>query len=550
MLHIVVLLLAIPLRARAGSLHTRGATFDWSTINASTELSWTPCYDTFQCSKLTVPLQYSNRSAGEAQIAVLMSPSNYSSGDPNYLGPMLFNPGGPGGAGTSYVVTNDAYFRQVIGPQYDLVGFDPRGIGASTPPLALFHSPPEALEFYLNYPLNVNESDADFGRFYAQAQILGMLAVDRYELVAESVGTAAVATDMLQIARAFGHEEVNYWGVSYGSVLGSTFAAMFPDNVGKFIVDGNWSASLTLTDAALSTVYTACVTAGPTACALYEPTPAGVQARLDALLTSARATPHVVYNNTDPSNTLFGTVDAPLLVLQLFQMLYEPVSSAAALFSALHALEQGDAQPVFAGSVQAANDRLATCDFDANAPFVTGFLDTAGPIACGDVSPPARVATIDEARDGYEAMLARSRFAGTWYPLSEGRCAGWNISAADQLNGTFTTSTSTPILFISNTYDPVTPISGGRTMSSGFAGSVILTQNSTGHTSLSAPSACTADVIRKYVVDGTLPVEGTVCEPDEVMFGMDTTGLELRGERRVSRVDMGEVLRELKRARP
>lgn len=72
MLHIVVLLLAIPLRARAGSLHKRGATFDWSTVsrllvlacceshmnlaqvNASTELSWTPCYDTFQCSKLTV----------------------------------------------------------------------------------------------------------------------------------------------------------------------------------------------------------------------------------------------------------------------------------------------------------------------------------------------------------------------------------------------------------------------------------------------------------------------------------------------------------------
>ena len=88
------------------------------------------------------------------------------------------------------------------------------GIGASTPPLALFHSPPEALEFYLNYPLNVNESEIAFGQFYAQARILGKLAVDRYQLTAESVGTAAVATDMLQIARAFGRDEVNYWGVS------------------------------------------------------------------------------------------------------------------------------------------------------------------------------------------------------------------------------------------------------------------------------------------------------------------------------------------------
>ena len=146
-------------------------------------------------------------------------------------------------------------------------------------------------------------------------------------------------------------------------------------------------------------------------------------ARVAALLASARAAPSAVYNNTDPTNTLVGTVDAPLLVLQLFQMLYEPASGAAALFAALRALEGGMPEPIFVGSVEAANDRLATCDFDAGAPFVTGFLDTAAPIACGDVAPASRVGTIDEAREGYEAMLARSRFAGTWYPLSEGRCA-------------------------------------------------------------------------------------------------------------------------------
>lgn len=130
-------------------------------------MSWTPCYDAFQCARFTVrslisstfwglsrlkhsqvPLQYSNASAGESQIALIMSPSNFSAGDQSYLGSILFNPGmhgassfsysttdmrtgGPGGSGVQYILEMDPYFRAIIGPQYDLVGFDPRG----TPPM-------------------------------------------------------------------------------------------------------------------------------------------------------------------------------------------------------------------------------------------------------------------------------------------------------------------------------------------------------------------------------------------------------------------------------
>ena len=94
---------------------------------------------------IQLPMQYSNASAGEVAIALIMSPSNYSSGDKEYLGPILFNPGmclrasrfpndhsmnflgGPGDSGVQYVLGSASSFRQIIGPQYDLVGFDPRG---------------------------------------------------------------------------------------------------------------------------------------------------------------------------------------------------------------------------------------------------------------------------------------------------------------------------------------------------------------------------------------------------------------------------------------
>ncbi|KIP05918.1 hypothetical protein PHLGIDRAFT_480981 [Phlebiopsis gigantea 11061_1 CR5-6] len=67
--------------------------FSWASLASSTNLSWTPCYEAFQCTRFTVPLQYSDPSAGEAQIALLMSPSSFKPGDENYLGPILFNPG-------------------------------------------------------------------------------------------------------------------------------------------------------------------------------------------------------------------------------------------------------------------------------------------------------------------------------------------------------------------------------------------------------------------------------------------------------------------------
>lgn len=89
------------------------------------------------------------------------------------------------------------------------------GTGSSAPLLALFRDPVEALDFYSTYPVSANESANSFARAFAQGQILGKLAQDRIQKVAESVGTPAVATDMLNIVKAFGRDRLNYWGISY-----------------------------------------------------------------------------------------------------------------------------------------------------------------------------------------------------------------------------------------------------------------------------------------------------------------------------------------------
>lgn len=122
----------------AKSLGKRAQTFDWTNVTASSSLSLTPCYDGLQCSRLTVPQQYSDPSAGEAQVALVVVPSALPHDDPAYMGPLLFNPGGPGTSGVDTIVENAAQARFVFGPGYDIVGFDPRGVGHTTPLLALF----------------------------------------------------------------------------------------------------------------------------------------------------------------------------------------------------------------------------------------------------------------------------------------------------------------------------------------------------------------------------------------------------------------------------
>ena len=109
------------------------------------------------------------------------------------------------------------YIRGVIGPEYDIVSFDPRGIAFSTPTLSLFADPAEATVYLATYPSDVSAEPDAFARQYAWIEVYNGIATQKLqagEKIWESVGTPAVAADMLAIARAFGSDVVNYWGLS------------------------------------------------------------------------------------------------------------------------------------------------------------------------------------------------------------------------------------------------------------------------------------------------------------------------------------------------
>lgn len=287
---------------------------DWDLIEPSEDLHWVPCLrwvDEFLCARLTVPLDYNrplNRSTSlmrpspQLHIALVMLPGkNHTKSGAWSESPLLVNPGGPGGSGTSLVMLAGRAHQEVAGSDLDVIGFDPRGIGATTPQADCFsdissdgdpHSPYEkrvsregsllrrTLWLAGNAVVGLpNTSDTATEQVVFRQRGLTKLCnpQDHPDSILRFAGTPNVAQDMLSIVQAWDkwtsglhreldgampHMEVGeasspgsglanndsqppstrgklvYWGFSYGTILGATFATMFPEYVGRIVLDG------------------------------------------------------------------------------------------------------------------------------------------------------------------------------------------------------------------------------------------------------------------------------------------------------------------------
>ncbi|EJC98516.1 uncharacterized protein FOMMEDRAFT_171118 [Fomitiporia mediterranea MF3/22] len=515
----------------AGSSHRVYArdltSFNWTSLAPSTTLNWESCYGTFQCARLAVPMLYSDPSRGQAAIALIRLPSNLSTADENYKGPILFNPGGPGGSGVEVALEFGPSFQAALGPEFDIVAFDPRGVGFTTPPISVFKDSVEAGAFFTQRELDINATESSLGRSFAQQTLLGKLVEERALDVAKTVSTPTVAHDMLSIVKAAGFDKLQYWGFSYGTVIGATFAAMFPDKVGRLVIDGvvdaneyykgNWTGFILDMDKTYTNILDACVQAGPSVCPIFENTTAQVHARIENLLNKLRIEPVLLFNSTAINSAV---VDYATVRSQIFEALYFPYESGALLTEGLAALEQGNPSLIYQSSSESVFHSFLEdeCPVQTGKPFVAGTLEVTSTILCGDIVTDD-VQTIDYARAAYDFSSKLSpEFAGVW--LAETLCSGWTVRAEDRFNGSFIQNTSFPLLVIGNVADPVTPLANAVKMSKGFASSVLLTRNASGHTSLSGVSDCTTQAVRAYFLNGTLPKGGTNAKSPGVGLGL------------------------------
>ncbi|KAL0067780.1 hypothetical protein AAF712_005220 [Marasmius tenuissimus] len=265
-----------------------------------------------------VPLNYHRPEGDSASLALVRLAASVSSNSSDYRGPILFNPGGPGNSGVDWLLGRGSSLRAILGPQYDLVSFDPRGVQRSTPRIDFYESRVDRLLVH-RAATELNHSSTDVGNFWASTKAIGSLAAqaDKNKNILAHMNTDHSARDMLTITEAHGREKLQYWGFSYGTVLGYTFASMFPDKVERLVIDGvvdpedyyrtNWFTGTKDSGKTIRWFFESCKEAGPKSCAFYEDSVEAMENKLNDIYSSLIRAPIPVpapYNDPSPSGVL------------------------------------------------------------------------------------------------------------------------------------------------------------------------------------------------------------------------------------------------------
>ncbi|KAI6715765.1 hypothetical protein JHW43_001712, partial [Diplocarpon mali] len=459
----------------------------------------------------------------------------------SYAGPVFINPGGPGGSGVWFVKQLAPYYQSVVGKNHDIISFDPRGVGFTSPQVSCWNNTNPSLSSYLWDLTEPPVLDAHMGTIYdsyAHASAFSTQCSSQIYETGQFVGTASVARDMLHMLEKMHLQKLKYWGFSYGTFLGVTFASLFPDRVGRMVNDGNVDARdyvsgaathfLTDTDLVMNSFYVFCHQAGPDRCAFYASSAEAVEARLDALLARIKMYP-VIVPASRSSNPRPEIVSYSRLRRLISSSLYRPLVVFPGLASTLRALESGDGRPFIELASSQGSEELPPCDARLEKPVPTdpenptpevpeaeGSADASKAILCGDWD--GMEGGVEAFEQYVDRLVGMSKAAGATMTSLVMGCVGWKVTAKWRYSGPFEANTSHPLLFIANTADNVTPLRSALANAAGFPGSVVMIQDSYGHTTLSTPSRCTALTIRSYFQSGALPRNGTVCAPDLVPF--------------------------------
>jgi pimeloyl-ACP methyl ester carboxylesterase len=201
----------------------------------ATSLSWAACTDPaltgLECASLKVPLDHSKPHG--AQITLALSRAKHT-GTTGYQGSLLVNPGGPGGTGRDYAARVASHLPANLQASYDVIGFDPRGVGGSTPSLSCDPDYFKAVRpDYLPTSAKLEATWLKRAAGYAAA------CGKKYGSFLSHMKTTDAVQDMDSIREALGQKQINYYGASYGTYLGSVYATMFPSHVRRMVLDSN-----------------------------------------------------------------------------------------------------------------------------------------------------------------------------------------------------------------------------------------------------------------------------------------------------------------------
>ncbi|KAH8924614.1 hypothetical protein BT69DRAFT_1240921 [Atractiella rhizophila] len=517
---------------------------------------WTPCFDSprheanLLCSMIPVPLNHFDLTDERSyQIAVSMIPAKTG----ERKGALFLNPGGPGGSGTAQVqgVRGPAIWRVLKG-QYDIVGFDPRGINLTKPAISCFDTLAEqylyniAVPSSLDIPSNLSllrphDLDSQLGIYRASLIGVANKCIEKHGDYLKYVSTADVVRDIDWMARAIGGQDakVNFWGFSYGTIIGQYLVQLLePSRIGHVVIDGVVDPNLWVDygieemadglddiDNVLYSFAESCLSNGPSLCPLaaHFSKASDLLEAMDALIDSLYLSPQPSSSKNIPS-LIYRAGHIRQAYFQITYRTSQWKSFSEALEKALFPKEKEEPLKELVDMFHSGLPANVTL---ANATTMPGRSVFAGNcVVCADSRPydeERPPPTTEEFADYLLKTLEKysSRMGDGFQTTAH--CDLWKIDWQNRYPGPFGLPNNTlelPMLITSQHFDPVTPLLHAKRAWNRLGSNARLLEqvDGWGHCAIGQTSYCTAKVLQNYFTEDIVPEPYTTCKVDQVPF--------------------------------
>ncbi|KAH6871766.1 Alpha/Beta hydrolase protein [Thelonectria olida] len=422
---------------------------------------------------------------------------------------LIVNPGGPGGSGINFIYRKGALLNRIVGEEFHILSFDPRGINSSLPRASCYPTSESREKLSLGLDRDVIR---DSGKRYAWTQNYVRACQENMGEHGKYINTPQTAADMNSILDAVGQKDMVYWGFSYGTLLGQTYASLFPDRSHRVIIDGvvdqiQWYDDLILEDDFIDTqhvldgFFDECVKSGDK-CALsgLAKSKEELQHKVVTFLRGLEKEPLPVFINT----TTYGTLDYTTLWNAVFGHMYKPATWFD-LATRLQGLMLGNTTDAFL--------EYGVEDFSSQTDDAIDVVTNNDGRSGSKYWPKSRTELLDILAPLYNQSSFAFSENQAYYARQQ-----WLIPKTHNFKPSSHVVTAHPLLILSTTYDPICPLKSAKKAEAVHAGSRLVEVKGYGHCSVAVASACLAQHVHDFLHTGKLPPKGATCEVDEPYF--------------------------------
>ena len=457
------------------------------------QLNWTDC-EGAQCAKLEVPVDYDEPQGDTIELAVVKVPAKRAS---KRIGSLVVNPGGPGGSGVDYARAADFIVGKGVRQAYDVVGFDPRGVGRSAPIDCVTDS---ELDTFLGSDPTPDDA-AEEQAFAATAKGFADSCAATAGPLLGHVSTVDAARDMDVLRATLGEEKLTYLGKSYGTYLGTVYAGLFPTNVGRMVLDGVVAPDLTPAELNLGQAKGFELATRQWAAYCVEEGDCPLGGSVDEVMNGLRTFLGSVDSSPLPKT---GDNAVPVLTegwasLGIAAAMYDQ-GQWRTLVDAMTEAQTGDGTSL----MQLANQYA---DRNPGGQYAGNIMEVIYAVNCLDKPDGDDVA--ERARLADEAVAE----APTWGPFlmwSSLPCGFWPVEPTGAPK-TISADGAAPIVVIGTTRDPATPYEWAVRLRDQLADASLITFDGDGHTAYTRSNDCVDDAVDEFYLEGTVPEDGLSC---------------------------------------